>query len=397
MGRRHLSAIELTEYGDGQMSPARMGRAEEHLRRCDACALALSESRRGAAIAGRLRPVALPPNLHSRIAAALAHEARRTLTCDRVLPLLHSYLDRSLSPLFAVPLQSHLDRCPRCRRELVLLLRAAHLVRTLPSAPVPAEVRERVAAASRLRLGESPWGVRLRPALAAAGLAAVGLLALLLRPGLRPTGAKSPPVAGVRAAAPALVSGVRLGPPVVRAEAAQPEEVAASAVAPSHGSAAAPLDRAAPKMRDETAGASLRRPYFGAGRKEHSLSGPKLVQIARAAAAPAGLKAMPRTAAMVAALPTALQALRAVAKKAEYEQEARRAMDLAAESFATLNSEEMLNRFPEPTGLGGSNGGPEHPAISAPPAARPAETTGPGHDSALAPEASDLLATGPLA
>jgi hypothetical protein len=70
------------------------------------------------------------------------------------------------------------------------------------------------------------------------------------------------------------------------------------------------------------------------------------------------------------AAPSALRALRAVASSASYDREAQRAMDLEGERFATLASEDMLARLPQPgsltegneggtgEGLGGSSAAP---------------------------------------
>jgi hypothetical protein len=59
----------------------------------------------------------------------------------------------------------------------------------------------------------------------------------------------------------------------------------------------------------------------------------------------------PATVAAGTGLPAAVETLRRVAKNAGYEEEARRAMALDAERFATLISEEKLDHLPEATGF----------------------------------------------
>ena len=369
MSRRHLSEIELTEYADGEMSPARAGWMEAHLRRCDACAEALAESRRAAALVGRLRPVAVPAALRQRISLALAREAEKTLSCRQMVPLLHAYLDRCLCPVLAEPVRGHLERCAHCRQEFGLLTRATRLVRALPAASVPVEVRERVAAARRLRLPGSAWGVPMRPALAAAGLVALGALALLFRPGLSP-GPREPLAApSTRAAVPPVTSAATAAStPTTVADAREVQEVTPELAAPSYQSAARAVSRTALKA----------------------------ARLVKAVGRPSREKVAAR-ATLIAAAPDALQALKSVARSAEYAQEARRAMDLAAESFATLSSEEMLDRLPESAGFGTSTGAAPPSATTPPPTAPPAGLKTPGADSALAPGSAHLLAPGPVA
>ena len=364
MSWRHLSEVELTEYADGELAPAKVPAAEEHLRRCDACAGALAAARQGAAMAGRLQAAASPADLRQRVLARLATEPARGLGCGQAAGLMHAYLDRCLSPLLAAPFRAHLEGCRPCAEEFAQFARATQLVRSLPSVAAPAEVRARVAAAQVAQPRFAPSrGLRLRPVLAAAGVLAAGALVLLVRSAPEMPRAGSSVVVATRPPLPSVES--RSGP----ASEQGPQAIAiAEARAGESGETASPARVPSPPIG---------RPTVTLAKAEGSAGG--RAERTRPVPAPTVL------AAASSALPAAMQALRTVALSAARDREPQRAMDLAAESFATLNCEEMLVRFPE---LAGASAGERAGERSAP-AVRPTEpapgSSRPDRNSAFAP------------
>ena len=386
MGRRHLTEIELIEYGDGDISPVRVEAAEEHLRQCDLCAETLAASRRTAIAASRLDTAPVPSDLRGRVRARLASDLQAALTCLQALPLLHERVDRRLSPIAAVRLQTHLESCASCCQELSALEVMTGLVRSLPVLTVPAAVRTRVAAANRRNVRESWWVPRLRPALAAAGLVAVGVISLLMRPGNPPVADNTSVVAampGPQAASPALpaAESEATTPAEAPVQVAEPPVTEAVVEAPGTDSAASHVPAVRP----------VRQAPLRMSRR------PMRPQVALAKATSAtnllGHVSMPKK--VASPVPVAMQVLREVAKSAEYGMEAQRIMIQAAESFPVLNSEEKLDQMPEFLALSAPEKGVERP-VSTQPSSPPSSEKRPGRDSASGPDGIVPVYTGPL-
>lgn len=379
MRQRHLSEVEITEYADGELAPARLSPVEAHLRTCDHCAARLAQCRRATAVVGRLPAASPPSDLSQRVAARLAAEPARALDCRAVAPLLHHQVDRCLSPLAAVALDRHLAGCARCRAELVALSRTAALVRSLTPVAAPARVRRAVAEAMGGHLPAPRWPTWLRPALATASVAAVAALALLVRPAVQPASTVAPVqslVVAQQPATPAPELPLTRGPAV---------------------SAASEVQRPQP-VGQATQVAALGEPESQPVSARPSHAGAEAVARTVAVAAPTvARRTRPQAALVVAAAPAvggdevaaprAVQTLKRVAESASAAREARRAMELAAERFATLGSEEALLRLPEaaspaaaPVGAGGDDW-----TRAAPPARQPETGSRPTRDSAADP------------
>ncbi len=348
MGFLHLSEPELVDYAEGDLSPGRMLAIKEHLGRCSVCAVSLARMREAASAVGALRQVVVPEELHARIAAAVRAEVP-LITCREAAPMLHELLDRRLAPLASVPLQQHLDSCPKCRTELTALTAAARLVRALPEVTAPAGVRQRVNIAIRTSRQRTPAVLVWRPALAAAGvMLVVGALALL-----KPTpqtetkfAARGPAVSASPQPAPVEVA-------AIRPEAA-PAEVAAFGVEGQPAESAVLATEMEP-----TIGPAPVRPTL-------------VVHTARIEPkGPVPARTVPERLTAQAVMPAAFTALQSVAKNASYETEVQRAMEMAGERFATLRSEAVLEAniasLPGPpleglTDLGGDSGSERHGA-----------------------------------
>jgi hypothetical protein len=346
-----------------------MDQAEEHLRECDTCAAALATSRRAIAAVRRISLQPTPVDLRCRVRAKLAADLEAALSFRQAAPLLHEHIDRCISPILGLRLQRHLGSCAGCRQELAKLEAATHLVRTLTPMATPALVRERVAAAAGGRVRRSGWELRLRPALAIAGTAAVATLTLLVRPALQLSREPSAPM--VAAVQPAPFERATVTPPPV--EVAQAEvNTEASAKMVTAAVAAPPTRRVrpAPASRGSAPGVAL-----ASVRQQPRETAPMVVAVA------------------TTPTPAAMQALRTVATSVEYDRDARRAMDEAAASYAVLHSEDTLNQVPEMTAPATIEKAPERPSAGAP-APVPAGTKS-GHNAALGPDEGDL-SFGPL-
>ena len=318
MELKHLSDLELTEFADGEMDPTRLGAATEHVSRCPACARALADVREAAMVVGGLADIAGPADLRMHVAKALVAGPADRLSCKEATPLLHEYLDGCLSPAAAVPLKDHLDSCATCCAELSVFTSARRLVRALPPVDSPARVRESVAAEQRRRSRRAPVLLSWRPALAAAAalIAVVGLV--LLRHSPQPEG--RPMVARAPAAPEMSVSGsvdvASLTPEVAQPDSARevvvevPEEVVVEA------GESAELEPAP-------------RPPAAIHPVSHAPKGPVPARVAPEVKPPGVV------------LPAALGALRVVARSAAPEADVQRAMELAGERFAVLNSEAL--------------------------------------------------------
>ena len=318
MGLLHPSETDLIDYIDGEMSPRRTLAVKEHVGRCRGCALSLARVREAASAAAAVSYVPVPQGLRHRVAAAVRAKAPQ-ITCREAAPLLHEALDRRLAPLASLPLQHHLDSCPKCRTELAALAAAARLVRELPQVEAPAGVRQRVAVAVRGRSRRAPVVLQWRPALATASVVLViGILALV-RPAPKPEStviARGPAVTASPQPAPVEIASTQ-------PEVAAPERAASPVVSPPLESAEEPASAADLTVRPSTS----TRPSMVVRAVRLEPKGP-----APAQTTPEG--SSPKT-----AMPGAFTALRVVAKSASYETEVHRAMEMAGDRFATLRSE----------------------------------------------------------
>jgi len=367
MSRRHLTAVELIEYADGGMSQTAAYAVEEHLRECDLCAASLAASRRTALSISRLDTLPAPADIRDRVRARLAPDLAISVTCRQALPLLQECVDRCLPPIPAMQLQGHLGSCAACRCELAALESMTGLVRSLPIAASPAEVRERVIAAARTRVVR--WAPKLRPALAAAGLAALGLFALLARPSMQPLQQKPTSMVAANPGAGA----TPVSPSLKAVEAPAPVEMAQAQPAGSES---------------RLEGEPLVRAYVPSVRPVRQVSAkrslrPVAPRVALALADAASASPLPLVARRTSSpVPAAMQVLRRVAQTADYSAEAQRAMIQAAESISVLSSEDNLDRVPEfATAAPGAG---ERPA-SAPTVPMPADKQ-PGRNSVSAPD-----------
>ena len=379
MSWRHLTDIELIEYADGEMSQTAAYVVEEHLRDCDLCAASLAASRRTAFSLSRLDTLPAPADIRDRVRAKLAPDLAVTLTCRQALPLLHEYVDRCLSPIAAMQLQPHVESCVPCRRELAIIESMTGLVRSLPMAVSPADVRERVAAAARRR--QIRWTPILRPALAVAAVVAVGVLALTMRPGVQPL-QQTP--ASMVAAKPGAGATAPVAPAPRAIEAPAPVEMAqaqpaASESQPEGGRVTPAYAPSLRPVRQVSAKKSLRpvAPRTALALARAGSVSPRPLVVARRAPSP---------------VPAAMQVLRQVAQTADYSAEAQRAMIQAAESISVLSSEDNLDKVPE---FAAASGPIEHPA-GALPTPVPAGKQ-PARNSVSTPDGSIVASAGSLA
>ena len=183
---RHLSEIELVEYADGEIPLSRLALVETHLHECAACAHALEKLREAVAATGYLQAVDTPPGLRARVAAEASARSAGEMTCREARPLIHQQIDGALSPLGRSALEQHLAACRVCRVELATFSATVRLVRSLTPVKAPARIGEAVAAAVQARIRRKAWWPVLRPALAAAAVAALGGLLMLVRPAFQP-------------------------------------------------------------------------------------------------------------------------------------------------------------------------------------------------------------------
>ncbi len=315
---RHLSPAELTEYADGETAGSR--RAEEHLRSCRACAEALGQTRASARVLLTLPPVSVPYDLRQRIVARLDCQPVPQLTCRGALALIHESLDTRLSSLAAGFLRLHLDACPDCNLELATLTEATRAVRSLEPVLAPLGVRE--AARARRAPPPAPWGVRLRPAFAGAAVAAVALfLALRSTPPQIP----SPRPIDTR---PSVVAAVPS--PFVQPGVSEPEEQQPN---PAQLAPAVEASPASPRSDQPVNGHLATRPVR---RVTLIAAGPSPEPVAIAARQPLGREVGP----------TALRALRSVARAATTDSDSHVSLAMAGERLATLDSEARAAAFP---------------------------------------------------
>ena len=364
MGLRHLSGIELTEYADRETPSSKRDRVEEHVRRCARCA-AVAASLRGAVSAvGALKAVAPPADLRQRVEQRMAVPSALDVTCRQAGPLLHGHLDECLSSTDEAVLAQHVAACGLCRTELTALRAAKRLVASLPSVESPNVVRESVAAARRTRAPDMPWRARWAPALAVASVVVVGGLSLLIAT-RQPVGTP----AGVRVAEerPAPTA-----PTVMVAEHAgrvpEPEEVAEAGEVEAAVIAAVSLPSDNPTLAERRIESRTR--------------------VVHASVGPAPVPSVLQPSVAEVPIPSALRTLRQVAQSASHEHGVQRAMELAGERFATLDSERVLARLPsELDANSGERAGAvrEEPAPAPPVEVQPSDDGGRDRNSAWAP------------
>jgi hypothetical protein len=231
-------------------------------------------------------------------------------------------------------------------------------------------------AARRREVRRAP---KLRPALAAVGLIAVGVCALLVRPSV-PTVQQAPGLVVAANPEPVTVAPVASEPEA--AEATAPVEMAQDQpVKPEGGIESEPVALAA---------VHAERPVREVTAKKSRRSAPKaaLTLASATSASPRPIIAAHRASSQV---PAAMQVLRQVAQTADYSMEARRAMIQAVESIPVLSSEDNLDKVPEFAAAAPAAG--DRPAA---PASAPSEKQ-PGRNSVFAPERPMVVSTGSLA
>ncbi|UCC69614.1 MAG: zf-HC2 domain-containing protein [Armatimonadota bacterium] len=363
MGLRHLSEAELIEYVDGETSPSRRDRVEGHLGRCARCAAEVAKLREVVSAVGTLEAAAAPGYLRERVRAEMEAPPTAEVTCRQAAPLIHQHLDGHLPPADEALLHHHVSACSRCRMELAALASAKRLVELLPSVESPAVVREAVAAARRARRPNILWKPRWGVAVAVASVAMIGVLALLSatrQPGEIP-------------------EGVRVAEEPVR-PAAHPVVVAESRESALEDAGMGEIGEAEERVAAETP-----RPPIPEVETRRSTETREVAHLVPGPA-PAPTPVEPRPPEVP--LPSALRALRAVARSASPDREVRLAMEIAGERFATLDSERMWARLP--SGLDFESGdetdaASEDTGLRMPAAEEPAEDGDPIGDSAWAP------------
>jgi len=324
---RHLSEIELVEYADGEIALSRVAPVEEHLHECAACAHALEKLREAVAATGYLQVVDTPPGLRARVAAEVGAGSAGEITCREAKPLIHQQIDGALSPLGLSALEQHLAACRLCRLELAALSATVRLVRSLTPAKAPARIGDAVAAAEQARRRRRAWGPVLRPALAAAAVAAVGGLLMLVRPALQPEVG---------------LTGARVASEPNRPVSVAQQSEAEPAVAPESTLAAAEAESLAPAP-----------PEAGPAAVQVAAESPRLISSRPTPVRTASLP--PRTETLI---PPAVLTLRAVASGVSGRGDLQLVSNMARDRFATLDSETALSQVPDLSGFEGlENGG----------------------------------------
>ena len=319
MIRRHLSKTELVDSLDGALKGARARWAEVHLSQCTTCATALSEMRSVSEAVRSLGEVPAPEGLRERVLGGAGLREGLRSTCRQTVPLLHQYLEEQLAPGPMAALALHLRACPRCRTEMAALHAAKRLVQSLPAVAPPGRVGEAVAAARTAAPRGWFRGAGLKPALAAAGVAAaLGVLLLLRGPSADVAHQQGPTAIAQRPPSPAEAPGAALSP---------------GGSPTSHGAALAAADTEAAQVTVEGPGEAVDEPRAPAR--------PRMV--ARLPKGPSPAPTSEETRSPGISAPSALRTLRAVAGGSPHDREVQLAMDLASERFATLHSEAMLH------------------------------------------------------
>ncbi|MFH2053413.1 MAG: anti-sigma factor [bacterium] len=116
------------------------------------------------------------------------------MRCERIETLLDAYVDRETSAEETAALETHLQECPACRRELESRRELRRLFSGRPQVTAPAGLQDRIVAAvsesedgdRTERRGENPASLRWRRARWPLALAAAAVLAFaLVLPSLR--------------------------------------------------------------------------------------------------------------------------------------------------------------------------------------------------------------------
>ena len=331
---RHLSEIELVEYADGEIALSRVAPVEEHLHECAACAHALEKLREAVAATGYLQVVDTPPGLRARVAAEVGAGSAGEITCREAKPLIHQQIDGALSPLGLSALEQHLAACRLCRLELAALSATVRLVRSLTLLKAPARIGEAVAAAEQSRRRRRAWGPVLRPALAAAAVAAVGGLLMLVRPALQPEVG---------------LTGARVASEPNRPVSVAQQSEAEPAVAPE-STLAGPESAMAAAEAESLVPAP---PEAGPAAMQVAAESPRRISSRPAPVQTASLP--PRTETLI---PPAVLTLRAVASGVSGRGDLQLVSNMARDRFATLDSETALSQVPDLSGFEGlENGG----------------------------------------
>lgn len=178
---------KLSCYLDGALDEATLEAVEHHLEHCAECRKELLSLRAVVDLASVLLEVDPPATLSSAIKDAVSRERD---ACAEYLPILSEHIDGELSEELIPRLEAHLASCKSCEREYILLQHAVDAMDLVTEVDPPANLRNRIAAATTRRWASRVALIRDRavsvlasPRLGwAAGLAAaaalVGFLAI---------------------------------------------------------------------------------------------------------------------------------------------------------------------------------------------------------------------------
>jgi anti-sigma factor RsiW len=68
---------EISNYIDGELEPATKQELERHLAHCEDCTMILDQTKKSIEILCDSEPIPIPPDLHSRLHAALRDKLRK--------------------------------------------------------------------------------------------------------------------------------------------------------------------------------------------------------------------------------------------------------------------------------------------------------------------------------
>ena len=180
----------LSAYIDAELDERTLEEIEVHLSGCEQCRDELAALRMLVSCAGDIEEVESPVDLKQRIFEAVEETPAMAHACSEIRELLSAYVDGELIGEQAASVSAHVNECKECAKELHALQTIAGSARSLESVNPPANIRSRIAAAtreSRSSVGFLEWlrgAISVRPARWAAGAAAAGVLAAAVLIGL---------------------------------------------------------------------------------------------------------------------------------------------------------------------------------------------------------------------
>lgn len=243
---------KLSCYLDGILDEATLEAVEHHLDVCHACRQELEMLKVLTLAASEIEEVTPPASLKDSIREAVAAEtAASSAPCEEYLVALSTYADGELSLAETAELMGHLKSCPACVKELQMLRSLTGTMTLVDELEPPADLRERIAAATTKaptlktlvsRVLESLVPSRLGYA-AAGTLAAAAIIAYMT---IGPSAPPEPIVAKVQPSQPH-GSQPNVSETPMAAESAHPEEpaVVAEVAPPAQPAASEPADEVA--------------------------------------------------------------------------------------------------------------------------------------------------------